>query len=83
VVIVGYHKAKIERGTYGELSKVVEEVAELVDANEQGAKILELCELADLYGAMKAYVERRFGMTIDDLALMSRLTSEAFEEGKR
>lgn len=80
---MGYHTRKIARGVYKEFSKVEEEWAELLDAREQGARILEICELADLYGAIKGYVEARFGLTMDDVATMSRMTSEAFVEGSR
>jgi hypothetical protein len=80
---MGYHKREIPRGTFGDFSKVAEEYEELLDAHEQGAKILELCEIADLYGALAGYVEAKFGMTMEDVAKMSRMTTEAFLEGTR
>jgi hypothetical protein len=79
----GYHLRSIKKGTLGELSKLVEELEELRDASEQGCKIMELVELADLYGAMALYVERKFGMTMADLATMSAITRRAFENGHR
>ncbi len=80
---MGYHKTEIVRGVYGEFSKITEEYEELLDAHQQGAKIMLLCELSDLYGAIDAYVQRHHGLTIEDVAVMARLTREAFEEGKR
>ncbi len=80
---MGYHTKKFKKGVYGEFSKVQEEWEELLDARLQDGKILELCELADLYGAISGYVEKKFNLTMDDVAKMSRMTSEAFEEGER
>lgn len=80
---MGYHKKKIVRGVYGYFSKVEEEWEELLDARDQDAKILELCEIADLYGAISAYIEKRYGLTMEDIKQMSDLTSSAFEDGER
>lgn len=80
---MGYHTKDFKKGVFGEFSKVQEEWDELLDARAQDGKILELCELSDLYGAIEGYVKTRFNMTMDDIAKMSRMTSSAFEEGKR
>ena len=80
---MGYHTKKFKKGVYGEFSKVVEEWEELLDARLQDGKILELCEIADLYGAIAGYVKGKFNLTMEDVAKMSRMTSEAFEEGER
>lgn len=80
---MGYHKREIPRGTYGEFSKIVEEWVELQDAHEQGAPILELCELADLLGAIDGYVAKHFNLRLKDVAQMTQMTKEAFEEGQR
>lgn len=80
---MGYHTRKIQKGEYGYFSKIREEFEELEDAHCQDAKILELCELADLYGAIEGLVERRFGMTMEDIKAMSDMTKSAFKEGKR
>lgn len=53
--MAGYHEREIPRGTLGEVSKIDEELAEYKDACEQGAKILVICELADLFGAIRAW----------------------------
>lgn len=80
---MGYHTREFKKGMYGEFSKVEEEWEELMDAREQKASILELCELSDLLGAMAGYVEKRYSLTLDDLILMSDMTRSAFREGKR
>jgi hypothetical protein len=80
---MGYHTKEIAKGTYGTISKIVEELDELIDANEQRSNILELCELSDLYGAIEGYVQTRFGMSMDDLRIMSDLTKSAFRDGSR
>lgn len=82
---MGYHTRKIEKGVYGELSKIREELEEAEDAEKQDANLLLLCELADLYGALQGYLEARFGeaVTMNDLAKMAHLTGTAFEEGER
>ena len=79
---MGYHKTKIKRGTYGEFSKIKEEYQEFKDAYEQGDKILQLCELSDLVGAIDGYV-KKWNMSIDDISDFSRKTRMAFEDGSR
>jgi hypothetical protein len=78
----GYHLRPIVKGVLGEVSKIREEVEELEDAHEQGVVIMELVELSDLYGAMKARVEK-LGHTMQDLERMSAVTARAFQNGKR
>jgi len=79
-----YHTREIKKGEYGEFSKIEEEWEELSDAWGQGAKLLILCELADMYGAMAGYVEKHFpGMTMVDVEVMAKMTISAFKEGKR
>lgn len=80
---MGYHKRKITRGTFGEFSKIKEEFMELVDAHEQGVKIMELTELSDLYGAIEKYLSNHYNMNMDDLRLMKERTAEAFQDGTR
>lgn len=81
--MAGYHVRNITRGEFGELSKIEEELEELLDAVEQDAKIMILCELADMYGAIEAYVEKHHNMTMDDIKKMSNLTKRAFLDGTR
>jgi len=80
---MGYHIREIKKGKFGDFSKVQEEWEELLDACEQNAKILELIELSDLYGAIEGYLNIKYGMTMDDIKKMSDMTSSAFKEGKR
>lgn len=80
---MGYHTREFKKGEFGEFSKVEEEWEELLDARKQDGKILELCELADLYGAIEGYIEKRYGLTMKDVAKMSHMTKTAFIEGTR
>lgn len=81
---MGYHSKKINKGVLGEVSKIQEEFEEFMDAHYQNAHILELCELADLYGAIKAFLYQNHpGITMGDIETMSRLTESAFLDGSR
>lgn len=80
--MAGYHTVKIAKGVLGKSSKIQEELDELRDAEKQGVKILIHCELADLYGALRAVAESH-GLTMDDLRQMIDLTAEAFKIGQR
>jgi phosphoribosyl-ATP pyrophosphohydrolase len=79
---MGYHTVKIVKGELGKSSKIQEELDELLDAEKQGVKILIHCELADLYGALRAVAETH-GLTMKDLEQMIDLTAAAFREGER
>jgi hypothetical protein len=82
--MAGYHLISIPKGEIGEISKIQEEVLELEDAFKQGAKIMALCELSDLYGAMEAFIERHHpGSTMKDIRKMSKLTRRSFKVGER
>lgn len=80
----GYHLASITRGELGKISKIIEEAEELLDADRQGAVLLQLCEAADIIGAIQAWLERSHpSITIDDLIRMAELTQRAFRSGRR
>lgn len=82
--MAGYHIKDIPRGKFGEISKIEEELLELKDAAEQGVKIMVLCELSDMLGAMREYLNINFpGITIKDLEDMSDVTKRAFLSGAR
>lgn len=82
--LAGYHLTKIEKGIIGESSKILEEVYELIDAEKQSVKIMQLVELSDLVGAISLYMENNFpGMTFEDLQKMSEVTQRAFRNGRR
>ena len=80
---MGYHSINVPKGTYGELDKIQEEFTELKDAHNMGDKILMICECSDLYGALEGFVEKYFGLTMEDLKKFSNKTKSAFKEGKR
>ena len=80
----GYHLTRIERGELGELSKVQEELDELRDAMRQGSRIMAAVELADLVGALQAFMVRHLpGLTMEDLEKFAAITRRAFENGHR
>lgn len=80
---MGYHKrAIVVRGILGETSKIEEELDELKEAFEQDNKILALCELSDLYGAMEAVAEK-LGVNMEDIKKMAAATKRSFQSGER
>lgn len=80
---MGYHKFNIQKGVLGEYSKITEEIQELEDAKLQDANVLVICELCDLIGAIEAYAEKQFNLSLDDLIKMKEMTKQSFQEGKR
>lgn len=78
----GYHIQDIPKGTLGTASKIMEEALEFQDAIDQGCRVMAIQELADLYGAMDAYL-LQFNLTMSDLATMSAVTTRAFQSGRR
>jgi hypothetical protein len=80
----GYHVSDIQRGTFGEFSKITEEMLELTDAKEQGCEVMVLCELSDLYGAIRGYLTTHHpGITMSELEKMADITERAFVSGER
>lgn len=79
----GYHIIKIPKGVVGNFSKIEEEFLELKDAISQGAKIMELVELSDLYGAIEIYINEKHNLTMKDLQIMSDITRRVFKHGYR
>jgi NTP pyrophosphatase (non-canonical NTP hydrolase) len=79
---MGYHLKEIQKGILGEFSKIEEEFLELQDGVKQNHPLLQLCEMADLIGAVEAYA-KKFNITLEDLIKMKNSTKSAFEEGKR
>lgn len=80
---MGYHLREIEKGVIGNFSKIKEEFEELEDAFLQEDKILILCELTDLIGAIESYTKNNFNIELKDLINFSNKTKESFKEGKR
>lgn len=79
---MGYHKNKIDKGVLGEFSKIKEEFQELEDAFEQENKVLQICELCDLIGAIEFYA-KSFNLTLEDLIKMKESNKNAFLDGSR
>lgn len=80
----GYHLREIPKGELGELSKIYEEILEALDAESQGSKIMTLVELADMFGALKAYLTNHHPeVTLEDLETFSSITARAFTSGRR
>ena len=69
---------------YGELSKVKEEIFKLIDAEEQGNKILIGCKLSDIFEAYEDYLKKSMcGRTIIDMVKRtSRLNVDKEFTGK-
>ena len=81
---MSYHLREIKKGKFGEVSKIREELDELEDALEQNNKIMALCELSDILGAIGGYLEKHHpDITMQDLSIMSHATRRAFKEGTR
>lgn len=82
--IRGYHLVDIPKGELGQISKILEEAAELQDAASQNCEIMVLLELSDLIGAVHAYLQNKHpSMSLEDLVIMSSITSRAFRAGVR
>jgi hypothetical protein len=80
----GYHLTSIPRGTYGEISKVLEEVMELEDAENQGNQVMILLELSDIIGAIRGYLNKNYpNLSLTDLIVMADATQRAFVTGER
>jgi hypothetical protein len=69
-----FHQRSIPRGKYGELSKIVEEVEEALDSEEQGHRLMLLIELSDIVGAVEGVlIKKKFNHTVEDLIKFARL----------
>lgn len=79
---MGYHTRKIEKGVVGEFSKIEEEFNELKDGVEQDDKILIICELTDLIGAIEEF-SKKYNLSLEDLIKFSNKTKTAFKDGQR
>jgi len=80
---MGYHINEIERGIFGEFSKIKEEFLEAEDALQQENKIMALVEMADLIGAIEGYCLKNYNITLEDLIKMKEATKRAFTDGTR
>ncbi len=81
---MGYHLRETKKGTFGEISKIEEELDELKEALEQENRIMAMCELSDVYGSLVGYLEKHFpDLTMEDLKTMAEATGRAFKDGSR
>lgn len=79
---MSYHKLKIHKHSVDSPYKLQEEFLEYIDALATGNKVMAIQELSDLFGCIENEVQK-FGMSVDDLKVMSDLTKEVFESGTR
>lgn len=76
----GYHSKFIQKGEYGEFSKIEEEYKELEDIwNNTQNRVLTACELSDLYGAMEAFAEKTLNIPMNEIVKMSNLTKDVYD----
>ena len=81
---MGYHITPITKGKVGELSKVLEEVNEALDAEQQNCDVMVLLELSDVIGDIESYLELHHPtITIQSLITMKNITKKVFKEGTR
>ena len=81
---MGYHKTiQMKKGELGEFSKIAEEYDELLDGKAQDNPVLILCELCDLIGAIEAFSENYYNISLAELIKMKECTKEAFISGER
>jgi len=72
-----FHIKKIKRGKYGELSKILEEVEEAIDAEFQKDRVMLLIELSDIVGAVEGVLKKqKFNITVEELIKFARLRGE-------
>lgn len=74
-----FHVMPVRQGTYGELSKIQEELDEALDAETRGQKLLLMIELSDIIGAVAGVAERH-GYSLDDLIQFSELRRNVFRQ---
>lgn len=80
---MGYHSRKINKGTLGHATKIIEEYEEWQDAIILGNPVMELVELSDLIGAIEAYSVQYYNINLNQLMVMTRATQSAFKDGSR
>ncbi len=80
----GYHLKPFPRGTFGEASKIEEEMLEFLDALKQKNPVMALVELSDQIGAIRGWLAKHHPtVTLEDLITMNDATTRAFVQGHR
>lgn len=70
---MSFHKKEIAKGVLGESSKILEEVLEMIDAEEQGINSMALFEASDVVGALILWLEKHHpSFTINDVVLFAQ-----------
>lgn len=72
----GYHLAIIPQGEYGEVSKVIEEIHEAMDAYNQGNTVMCLVELSDVVLAMEGVTLKYRNAKLDTIFLPEEITDK-------
>lgn len=75
-----WHVNDIEKGVYGELSKIREELEEAEDALNNGNTLMMLIELSDIIGAVEGIAEK-YNLSITELKTFSDKVKEFKKEG--
>lgn len=71
-----WHNKDIEKGVYGEFSKVIEETQEASDALEQNNYLMYLIEFSDIVGAIEGIAEN-YNLSLEDLINFSNKVKES------
>ena len=79
---MSYHKLKIHKHAVGSPYKIQEEFLEYIDSLATGNLVMAVQELSDLYGCIETEIQK-FGMTVQELKVMSDLMKEVFDSGTR
>lgn len=84
----GYHSYIIKKGSYGDSSKVLEELREFEESLLSENPLMALCELSDLLGSVEGLInsylnKKKLGITYSDIVKMKDLTKQAFVNGRR
>lgn len=79
---MSYHQLPIHKHSVSSPYKLQEEALEYIDAVATNNKIMAVQELSDLYGCLENEITK-YGMTVEDLKIMSDLTKEVFSKGTR
>lgn len=79
---MSYHKLKIHKHAVGSPYKIQEEFLEYIDSLATGNLVMAVQELSDLYGCIETEIQK-FGMTVQELKVISDLMKEVFDSGTR
>ncbi len=76
------HIKTIEKGEFGQLYKIYEEIEDLKAAEDQGAVLMILQKLSDLMGSVDGYLKNHHPtINFNDLLVMKNITTRSFSSG--